>query len=352
MGRGDAQRFAALAAEVRPAVDGRIDQALLAVERRAGRLGIGETIAALRALMARGGKRFRAALLLAAFRGVAPRRARGAALDAAAAIELLHAYFLVQDDWMDGDRMRRGGPAVHVALARAYGGRRVGNASAILASDFAWGVALSLLLQSDAGAPRVQRALACLLQAHEQVLLGQQLDLLAGEHDVDTVHRLKTASYTARAPLLMGAILAGAPARVEQALERVAEPLGLAFQLRDDWLGVFGDPAQTGKRRAGDLRAGKRGAVAVLADAMLDRRGQQALARVFGNGRARRDELDDAIAHLERCGVRVALEERLRRLCSLARRRVRRLPLDPRGCAWLNGAVALVAAPIDDEATG
>jgi len=218
-----------------------------------------------------------------------------------------------------------------------------------LASDLAWGSALRLLSQAPVPAARVRAALNELLEAHEQVVLGQQLDVL-GVDDVDVVHELKTGSYTVRGPLLIGVALAGADlaggdAALGRAIGRFAEPLGRAFQLRDDLLGTFGEPQRTGKRLAGDLRAGKRTAVTVLAAERLDPAGQRALRRVFGVGSATKADLRGAIEHLQRCGVRAELEIRLGELCAAADRRARRLPMAARSVGWLRGAVSLVAVP-------
>lgn len=329
---------------VRGEVDRRIDAELARAEQRAAGLGIGPMVAPLRDLMQRGGKRFRAALVVASCGGVRKRVPWGAAFDAAASVELLHAYLLVQDDWMDGDRRRRGGPAVHVALRQTYG--RHGDSSAILASDLAWNSAMNLLSQAPAPAGRVRAAWRELLDVHEQVVLGQQLDLL-GSDEVAIVHQLKTGSYTVRGPLLIGAALAGGDPALTRALGRFAEPLGKAFQLRDDLLSAFGDPALTGKRLAGDLRAGKHSAVTVLANQRLDRAGQRALERVFGVGRATQSDLRAAIGHLERCGVRAELQADLAALCQASRCRLAKLPMTARSVAWLHGAVSAVAAPIE-----
>lgn len=137
-----------------------------------------------------------------------------------------------------------------------------------------------------------------------------------------------------------------------RALERFAQPLGVAFQLRDDLLGVFAGPDSTGKRLGSDLCAGKRTAVTLAGEACLDAPGRRAVARVFGHGRAPASMLVSAAEHLERCGARKRVEQRLRVLCTDATRRVRRLPLSREARDWLAGAVALVEQPVPRLAPG
>lgn len=345
--RGDGEQpFRQLVERLRPEVDRRLRHRFSALARRAGPLGVEPTVRALRDLVLRGGKRFRAGLVVAAYAGVRPRASLDPALDAAAAVELLHAYLLAQDDWMDRDQQRRGGPSVHAALAAAYGREDLGDVSAIISSDFGWSLAVLALSRAAAPPRRVVRALQALCCAHEDVLLGQQIDVLACAPDVETMHALKTESYTVRGPLLVGAALAGADEQTERALRAFAAPLGVAFQLRDDLLGVFAPEDKTGKAIGSDLQAGKRTAVTAAAEQCLDRSGRRAYRAVFGKASASRAELLAAAGHVERCGAKARVEHRLAELCGRANRRARRLPLSRRARGWLSDAVAWVAAPI------
>ncbi len=181
---------------------------------------------------------------------------------------------------------------------------------------------------------------------HEDVVVGQQIDMLGRAEDVEAMHALKTGSYTVRGPLSLGATLAGAPAEAGAALERFAAPLGIAFQLRDDLLGTFGATAETGKPVGNDLRAGKR--TAVLAEAMdggarLDPGQRAAVDRVFGRAAATDAEVVAAAAALEACGARAAVTARLAQLCSEAEAIARDLPLAAPAPALLAGAAAALA---------
>jgi geranylgeranyl diphosphate synthase, type I len=192
----------------------------------------------------------------------------------------------------------------------------------------------------------VVRALAAFCEAHRDVVFGQQLDLVGSDGSVEVKHALKTASYTTRGPLLVGANLAGASDQTLEALERFAHPLGVAFQLRDDLLGVFAPTAKTGKPLGGDLREGKHTAVTVAGEQRLDTPGRAAYRRVFGNRRARKADLVVAAEHLERCGARREVQRRVKALCRKAAGVAARLPVHRRAQQQLVDAVALVAREV------
>jgi geranylgeranyl diphosphate synthase type I len=295
---------------------------------------------AARDLTLRGGKRFRAGLLMAAYMGVAPRAPKETALAAGVALELLQSYILVQDDWMDHDDTRRGGPSVHAALSRALGDAHLGASSAVLAGDLLWGLALATLASVPASPSRRIEAIDLLCRVHEDVVIGQQIDLMGRAEDVEAMHMLKTGSYTVRGPLLLGATLAGADERSRKALERYAAPVGVAFQLRDDLLGMFGTSAQTGKPEGSDLRAGKKTAVVAEGERLLSAEGRKKLLSVLGRADASDEAVREAANALEACGARAAVEARLAALCSEAEARAARLPLDPKAKMLLKGAAS------------
>jgi len=335
-----ARAFLEFLASVRPAVEAgletRWDEKLQEVSRY-GR-EVTRMVAEARALTLRGGKRFRAGLLVAAHLGVAPDAAREPAIDAAVALEFLQTYLLIQDDWIDDDPMRRGGPSVHAALGEALGDARLGAVSAILASDFTWGLAVSTLAGAPAPASAVNAAVRAFCQIHADVVVGQHLDTLGRAEDVEQMHALKTGSYTVRGPLCIGATLAGATGEVLAALDAFAAPVGVAFQLRDDLLGTFGSEAETGKPVGNDLRAGKRTAVVAAAKGLLDEAGRKALAGAFGRKDAPAEAVAEATAALTHAGARRAVEARLAALCGEAVALAEALPLTAEARRLLAGA--------------
>jgi geranylgeranyl diphosphate synthase, type I len=197
---------------------------------------------------------------------------------AAAALELLHASALVHDDLMDGSDTRRGQPSVHRAFAARHAGHdwrgsagAFGAGVAILTGDILLAWTDELYHGSGLPAAALRRGQPVLDAMRAELICGQYLDLLGqagGDGSVDgalRVIRYKTAKYTIERPLQLGVALAGDPGGMAAACTGYGIPLGVAFQLRDDVLGVFGDPAQTGKPAGDDLREGKRTVLAALA---------------------------------------------------------------------------------------
>jgi geranylgeranyl diphosphate synthase, type I len=343
--------FRTLLESVRRRVDARL--ADLLAERVAEAAGHGPDTAAMvgavRSLTLRGGKRFRPAMVLAAYAaagGELGERAELAVIEAGAALELLQTYLLVHDDWMDGDETRRGGPSVHALLQAHFGDRARGDASAILAGDHASALSQECLARAVSGRRDAAEIFHFFARMQQQVILGQQLDLSGRSEDVEAMHQLKTGAYTVRGPLRLGALFASASEQAAAALDRYAAPLGVAFQLRDDLLGAFGEPAETGKPFGNDLRAGKRTAVVAEAEAgaLLGEGGRATLAAVFGRATATDAELRAASRALDSCGARAAVEARLDALVGQALGALREAPLSPAGALVLEGAASALTA--------
>lgn len=262
---------------------------------------------ALRDYILRGGKRLRGALVTLGHRAAGG--TRQAALDPSLGVELLHAYLLIHDDFMDQDDVRRGGPTMHEAL----GGDHLGASLALLAGSLceSWGYQLL-----GPVAPLAARTI-------EQVIVGQMADLRAPKgpelsaREVLAVQRAKTGTYTFELPLHLGATLANGPQHLLQALSAYATPLGVAFQIADDLLGTFGAPEVTGKPNASDLREGKR---TLLVARALETAPPADAARLRSQlGRSDAD-VDELRAILRRCGAEASARADAERLCDEALR--------------------------------
>ncbi|MHC3394775.1 polyprenyl synthetase family protein [Streptomyces lavendulocolor] len=225
-----------------------------------------------------GGKRLRAHLCVAGWYAGGGRGDRDRILRVAASLELFHAFALIHDDVMDSSDLRRGRPTAHRALATAYvaDGRppRRATAHGLAAGLLLGDLVLTLsddLIRTGPGAEAMWRIQPLLETMRSQLVYGQYLDLVATGRPCDDIEaalrivRYKTASYTVEWPLRIGAALAGAGPDVHSACSEFAIPLGEAFQLRDDLLGVFGDPSRTGKPVGDDIREGKATVLMALA---------------------------------------------------------------------------------------
>lgn len=300
----------------------------------------------LAALTARGGKRLRTAFAHCGWRAAGGSGDATAVLRTGAALELLQACALVHDDVMDGSVQRRGAPALHVDLARRHwaagmhgSSESFGTSAAVLTGDLALAWADDLLAETALGTPHGTRLHGEWRAMRTEMVAGQYLDLHAqaarssGVDEALTIATLKSSLYTVARPLALGAVLAGADGDALDALRAAGRCAGLAFQLRDDLLGAFGDPTLTGKPADDDLRSRKLTyllAVAVrLADAADDhlstaalapdadprpdravRQVRSALVRTGARDlvEAKIGELTDmSLAHFDRCGARPAV---------------------------------------------
>lgn len=342
----DREAFLALLVEVRAKVDARLRRLLDERKRAARKLGpdVLALVESARDLTMRGGKRFRPAMLAAAYRAVDARAPLAAAIDVGAALELLQTYLLIHDDWMDQDDVRRGGPSVHAMLRAHFGVAATGDAAAVLAGDWASALAARVVAGIDAPPPRVSRVSSIFARIEEDAIWGQQIDLAGRGDRLERMIDLKTGSYTVRGPLALGAALAGARADEERVLERYARPLGIAFQLRDDLLGVFGDPAETGKPAGNDVRAGKRNLLWREAVARAAPRDAKRIERTVGRRDADDADVARVVALYASTGARAAVEKRLDALVAQACRALGAGALSPDGARWLRGAASALTS--------
>jgi geranylgeranyl diphosphate synthase type I len=235
----------------------------------------------LHEFLATGGKRLRPLLCVLGWLTAAPPDSEPPepVLRTAAALEMFHAFALIHDDIMDRSDTRRGRPSVHRRAARLHEDGRcrteaehLGLSAAILIGDLALVWSDELLHTAGLTPAQFSSITPILTLMRTEVMYGQYLDVTTtGRPTADLEQALriilyKTAKYTIERPLHVGALLAGADRDFCAALSEYAIPLGEAFQLRDDLLGIFGDPATTGKPNLDDLRDGKH--TALLATAL------------------------------------------------------------------------------------
>ena len=305
--------FVTLLQSVQPDIESRLAGFLDArvIETRALGPEVQALVREIRRLSLRGGKRLRPALVVAGLRCVSSSADIEPALDAGMALELLHTYFLIHDDWMDGDCVRRGGPSVHVALAERFHSEHKGNASAILAGDYAVALASDALARVEVSAERLRGVFSAFAQMQLGAVAGQQLDMVGQGRDVELGYALKTGSYTVEGPLKLGALLAGAKPATLEVLSRYARPAGVAFQLRDDLLSLFGDPARTGKPLASDLISGKRTLLLRLALRRGKPRELSLIRKVLEKPRAKEPALRAALRAIEATGAPELVEQRI-----------------------------------------
>lgn len=217
-----------------------------------------------------GGKRVRGLLIYESFKALGGKES-SAILDVSMAMELMHSYLLVHDDIMDQDELRRGTETIHSRYSKRYRkknksrdsehygicmGMIAGNILAVLSNE--------IIAEAKMPADKKVLILNEFTKIGREVNAGQMLDVYFEFHEDSTRHHLmkihtyKTAKYTIEGPMHIGALLAGRNKRVLENISEYAIPIGIAFQLQDDILGMFGDQARTGKSVVSDLREGKK----------------------------------------------------------------------------------------------
>ena len=292
-----------------------------------------------------GGKRMRALLCYWGWRGAGGAPDATAVIQAGAALELFQAAALIHDDIIDRSDTRRGGPSVHRQFSTLHAdsgwslnGERFGQAAGILTGDLC--LSLSEEMFSRIGSPAASRARAVFNLMRAEVMAGQYLDILEEvsgpskphETAVDRASAIilyKSAKYSSEHPVVLGGALAGADEGLLAGFSDFALPLGQAFQLRDDVLGVFGDPVKTGKPAGDDLREGKR---TVLVGMTIDAAGAEDREFVDGN-LGRQDLSADEVARMRsimvESGALASTEALITELGQAAFGALARLPIDP-----------------------
>jgi geranylgeranyl diphosphate synthase type I len=325
------------AEDLRARVD-RALAALLAQELSAlGFLGddAGPVTDALTRFALAGGKRLRPAFVYWGYRG-AGGAAGGpeaeATVKAACSVELLHVCALIHDDIMDGSEVRRGRPAMHVGFAGLHRGRgwrgdptAFGEGAAMLMGDLAFTWADVALAEAGLPDDRLAAALRVFNRLRSELMGGQYLDLVEarrGAPDEAAVRRVltyKSGKYTIERPLHLGLALAAGPPALAAGYSAYGLPLGEAFQLRDDILGVFGSPEVTGKPAGDDLREGKETYLVMQARRLAGRAGRALLEGALGNAKLSEDEVAELRRLIAGCGAVDATEARIGELLAEAK---------------------------------
>jgi len=310
------------------------------------------------AALLRGGKRLRAAFAYWAFRahgGPAEGPEREAAVRTGAALELFQAAALLHDDVMDASDTRRGLPTAHRVFEakHAAGGwsgdpEKFGISAAILLGDLCLVAAQREL--SEALAPLSQERAETVRRAFDamqsEVMVGQYLDVLvqaqpwgldpaADEERARAVLRAKSASYSVRHPLVIGTLLAGATSDQVATIDAIGLPLGEAFQLRDDVLGVFGDPSVTGKPAGDDLREGKRTVLVARTLAAGDAAQRELVTARLGDRALTDDDVEALRDAVVQSGALAGLDELIDELAGTADTRLAEAELAEPGKAVL-----------------
>ncbi|MFM7491298.1 MAG: polyprenyl synthetase family protein [Actinomycetota bacterium] len=286
-----------------------------------------------------GGKRFRPIFAYLGYlgTGAAPRHE---IVRACTALELVHVCALIHDDVMDGSDTRRNKPAIHKLFQslhddQSYEGNseRFGLASAILLGDLALVWADRLLVESGISREEFISAQEVFSDMRDELMAGQYLDVLEGALATTSVERslkvarFKSGKYSIERPLHFGAALAGKP-DFNDMYSRFGLPLGEAFQLRDDLLGVFGDPKITGKPAGDDIREGKRTVLIAITMENADQSQRNTMTSALGNSQLSEDDVAQVQEIIVKTGARDDVEKLITDLTQESISALRQSPID------------------------
>ena len=284
----------------------------------------------IREFVLREGKRLRPTLLVFSYKGYCPPRHRisPSIHYVSVCIELLHAFMLVHDDIIDRSDLRRGKPTMHRLLARALKTRdqeRLGQDLAIVAGDIIYALAIDAFLSVREDPRRKEAALKYFIQTAVFTAMGEFIDTVHGidrtvhirEKDVWLNYTLKTARYTFDCPLVVGAILAGAPKKDIKRLSRFGLLMGQAFQIQDDMIGIFGSERKIGKSVLSDIAESKKTILVCHAAGHLNgKKRKEFFARFYKSRKTHADLLTFQKIFLETKSLHYSLREIEKRLVS------------------------------------
>ncbi|MEM3062926.1 MAG: polyprenyl synthetase family protein [Nitrososphaerota archaeon] len=260
----------------------------------------------------------------------------------AASYEILHTFLLIHDDIIDKANLRRGLPTIHYQFSKYHKEQQLrgnsldyGEAVAITVGDIANFFSFGLFLESNFPDQYKIGAVEFLTKTLIETGWGQILDIdLAlrtkrDEEDVFKIYELKTASYSLVAPLVIGAILAGADRKIQENLANFARPLGIAFQIKDDILGTFGGEEITGKNPKLDIEEGKNTLLISYALRRANKKEREFLSQFYGRKPVTNDILDKIRNIFVRSGALSYSERKIDELIGAALVELQKLPSTP-----------------------
>lgn len=313
---------------------------------------IAEALEQIKKITLAGGKRIRGALLCQAYFG-AGGKGKKKIIKAAAAAELLHMFFLVHDDIMDKGLLRHGEKTVQFFFARkkqknmpAEEAQHFGNSIAIIAGDMLYAMANKIILEAGFDIKTTSQSLIKMQKTVETTIVGQSQDVKIAqgtkttEKEVLAMYANKTARYTFENPLRMGVILAGKNnKKLMQCLSRYAINVGIAFQIQDDILGVFGNKKKTGKLSVSDIEEGKKSIMVVRAYKRANNMQKKQLDLILGKKAITYKEVKVFQEILKHTGALEYAQEMSAGYLAKGKREIKKMAFFPEAKNFLTGLV-------------
>jgi len=304
----------------------------------------------------RKGKRVRPLLLLLGFTGYSGSgKGIGEIVKIAAVLEIMHNFLLIQDDIIDRSELRRGEKTLHILCGEKYGpltgNRRIGSDVSLILADVLFANAVEIIADAKIDIALKNEFLKLFARTYEMTAWGQILDCLYSlpadiidESIPDKIGTIKTAYYTVYYPMIMGLLLSGNSTKAEERrIRNFALPLGLAFQVRDDILGVFGSSDEIGKSSESDLIEGKLTHLIIDTLATLDDVEKARFTSVFGKEEKSRKDIAYLRKTVHNSGCLERAQDRLQRLVGESRKALMKCGIDDKGKKCLHGFIDLIS---------
>lgn len=299
-----------------------------------------------------GGKRIRGALLCQAYFGAGGRNKKKI-IKVAAAIELVHMFLLIHDDIIDRGDLRHGEKTLHRMLSekkQKYNlkndGEHFGISEAIIAGDMLYALANRIIPEAGFEPGISMRAISKLQSVVANTVIGESQDILiayknnAKEKEVLSMLKNKTAKYTFEGPLHIGAILGGCnDNKMLKLLSRYAMPVGIAFQIQDDILGVFGNEKAMGKSVASDIEEGKKTILVSKARELANSRQKKQLISILGKKNLTKREIESFQDILKSTGSLEYSKKMAADYLAKGKREIKKMALFPEAKKFLAGLV-------------
>lgn len=322
--------------EIDRELENRFDKMILEAEKKD--VLMTEALLHTKKIALAGGKRIRGALLVNAYLGFGGKEKKKI-MKIAAAIELVHLFLLVHDDIIDRGDLRHGQVTLHRAMAKKYAKKKVetddahfGNSVAIIVGEMLYCAANELIATAGFSAGITLEALADLQKLVKNTIIGQSQDILIAlsdhfdEKEILSMYENKTARYTFEGPLKLGAIFAGCSDRKTlHILNDFALPLGVAFQIQDDQLGIFASQKEIGKDCTSDIVEGKKTLLVAKTVQLCDKKQRIEFLKILGKAKIESKEIKNFQRIIIECGAKQYCDELIREFFAKGKKEIEKV---------------------------
>ena len=251
----------------------------------------------------RGGKRVRAILMYFGYLACGGKKIK-AILDASLCMELAHSFLLIHDDIIDNDQLRRGKPTLHKEYEKLFWklkikeSQKVGQSLAMLCGDSAYTLANKALCESNFDEKLKIEAIKKLQLMINQTAAGEVMDVVGQfnkkitTNDIINIYKYKTAKYTIEGPLCIGCLLGGGSKELKKTLSQYAIYLGIAFQIHDDTIDIFGEVEETGKDVGSDIKENKKTLIIQKTLELANKKEKKEIKKMLGNKKLTKKDID------------------------------------------------------------